>query len=108
MFRISISQTPGRRTLLVEGRLIPPWSAELERVWRDANKDLSGRKLAIDLSDVTTINPEAEDTLFDLMKEGAKFTCAGVLTKHVLKRLARRSHSKFRDVLLTFSGKSES
>jgi hypothetical protein len=24
------------------------------------------------------------------MKEGAKFSCGGVLTRHVLKRLARR------------------
>lgn len=108
MFKISITQTPGKRTLLVEGKLIPPWTAELERVWREANRDLNGRKLAIDLSEVTTINPEGEDTLFDLMKDGAKFTCGGVLTKYVLKRLARRSHSKFRDVLLTISGKSES
>src|SRR5262252_7200077 len=101
MFKISITDTPCKRTLLVEGKLIPPWTAELQRVWRDANKDLNGRKLAIDLSDVTTINPAGEDTLFSLMTEGAKFTCGGVLTKHVLKRLARRSHSKFRDALLT-------
>ena len=105
MFKVSIIQTPGKRTLLVAGKLIPPWTAELERVWRDANQDLNGQKLAIDLSEVTTINREGEDTLFDLMKDGAKFTCGGVLTKHVLKRLARRSHSKFRDVLLTISGK---
>jgi len=108
MFRISIADTPCKRTLMVEGKLIAPWTAELQRVWRDANQNLNGRKLTIDLSDVTTINPEGEDTLFDLMKEGAKFSCGGVLTKHVLKRLARRSHSKFRDVLLTISGKSES
>ena len=108
MFKISITDTLCKRTLRVEGKLIPPWTAELERVWRDANKNLNGRKLSIDLSDVTTINPEGEDTLFDLMKEGAKFSCGGVLTTHVLKRLARKSHSKFRDVLLTFSGKSES
>jgi hypothetical protein len=107
MFKISITETLCKRTLLVEGKLIPPWTAELQRVWRDANKDLNGRRLRIDVSDVTTINPEGEDTLFDLMKEGAKFTCGGVLTKHVLKRLARRSHCKFRDVLLTISGKSE-
>ena len=108
MFKISITETPSKRTLLVEGKLIPPWTAELQRVWRDANMSLNGRKLAIDLSDVTTINPEGEDTLFDLMKQGAKFTCGGVLTKHVLKRLARRSHSKFRDILLSISRQSES
>lgn len=92
----------------MEGKLIPPWTAELQQVWRDANKGLNGRKLAIDLSEVTTINPEGEDTLSDLMKEGAKFTCGGVLTKHVVKRCARRTHSKFRDVLLTMSGKPKS
>jgi hypothetical protein len=108
MFKITITDTPGKRTLLVEGKLIQPWTAELQRVWRDANKDLDGRKLEIDLSEVTTIGPEGEDTLFDLMKVGAKFTCGGVLTKHVLKRLARRSHSKFRDILLNISGKTES
>ena len=108
MFKISIIDTPCKRTLLVEGKLIPPWTAELQRVWRDANRDLTGRKLAIDLSGVTTISPEGEETVFDLMNEGAKFTCGGVLTKHVLKRLARRSHSKFRNVLLTISGNSES
>lgn len=106
MFRISITDSPRKRTLLVEGKLIPPWTAELERAWRDANQELVGRKLAIDLSEVTTIGPEGEEALFDLMRAGAKFTCGGVLTKDVLKRLARRSHSRFRDVWLTISGKA--
>jgi len=87
-------------------KLIPPWTAELQRVWQDASHELDGRRLAIDLSDVTIISPEGEDALLDLMKAGAKFTCGGVLTKDVLKRLARKSQSKFRDILLTISGKA--
>jgi hypothetical protein len=105
MFKISITDTPCERRLLVEGKLIPPWTAELQRVWQDASHELDGRRLAIDLSDVTIISPEGEDALLDLMKAGAKFTCGGVLTKDVLKRLARKSQSKFRDILLTISGK---
>jgi len=104
MFKISITDTPCERRLLVEGKLIPPWTAELQRVWQDASHELDGRRLAIDLSDVTIISPE--DELLDLMKAGAKFTCGGVLTKDVLKRLARKSQSKFRDILLTISGKA--
>jgi len=107
MLKISITDTRCKRTLLVEGKLVPPWTGELQRAWREANRDLEGREPAIDLRNVTAIGPEGENTLCELMKEGAKFTCAGVLTKHVLKQLARKSHSKFRDILISVTGKSE-
>jgi hypothetical protein len=89
MFKISIADTPSRRTLLVEGTLIGPWIAELGTTWK-ANQDLGGRKLVIDLTNVTVISPEAEDAIFDLMKKGANFSCGGVLMRHVLKELARK------------------
>jgi hypothetical protein len=106
MFKISIIDTPCERKLLLEGKLIPPWTDELRRVWQGANQELDGRRLAIDLSEVIIIGPDGENALFDLMKAGAKFTCGGVLTKDVLKRLARRTQSRFRDVLLSVSEKT--
>jgi hypothetical protein len=90
MFRISIADTPSQRTLLVEGTLIGPWIAELGTTWRNASQDLGGRKLIIDLTNVTAISPEGEEAISDLMKNGAKFSCAGVLMPDVLKRLARK------------------
>jgi hypothetical protein len=90
MFKISIADTPCRRTLLVEGTLIGPWIAELGTTWRNASQDLGGCKLIIDLTDVTVISREGEDAIFDLMKKGANFSCGGVLMKHVLKELARK------------------
>jgi hypothetical protein len=90
MFKISICDTPSRRTLLVEGTLIGPWIAELGTTWRNASQDLGGRKLVIDLTNVTVINREGEDGIFDLMKQGANFSCGGVLMRHVLKELARK------------------
>ncbi|HVM91319.1 MAG TPA: hypothetical protein VMT67_00835 [Terriglobales bacterium] len=90
MFRISIKETHGQRRLVLQGKLIPPWTAEVESAWRHAAEELRGRKLVIDLKDVTVISPDGEDTLFRLMREGAHFTCCGVLTKHMLQRLARR------------------
>ena len=104
MFKISIVDTPCRRTLLVEGKLVPPWTDELQRVSREARQDLEGRRLAIDLSSVTVISPEGENALYELMRDGAKFSCGGVLTKYVLKQLARRSGSRFRDILMTVTG----
>ncbi len=99
MFKISIIDTPCKRTLLVEGTLIPPWTTELKRAWRDAGQGLEGRRLVIDLADVTVIGQEGENTLLELMTNGAKFSCGGVLTKHVLKQLARRFQNKVREVL---------
>jgi hypothetical protein len=107
MFKISITDTPCKRTLVVEGKLVPPWTAELQNASREASHDLQGRKLTIDLSNVTVISPEGEDTLFELMREGAKFSCGGVLTKYLLKRIARRSSHRFRDILMTVTGNCE-
>jgi anti-anti-sigma regulatory factor len=90
MFKISIVDTPSRRTLVVEGRLSQPWVDELRSTWTDASRNLDARKLVIDLSSLTVISREGEDAIFDLMKQGAKFSCAGILTRHVLKGLARK------------------
>jgi hypothetical protein len=94
MFRISIADTPSRRTLIVEGTLVGPWVAELGRTWRNASQDLDTRKLLIDLRNLTAISREGEDAIFDLMKKGAKFTCSGILTRHMLKQLARKKQQE--------------
>jgi hypothetical protein len=90
MFKISIVEKNSQRRLVLEGKLIPPWTTEVESAWRNATSELQGRKLVIDLANVTFISRDGENTLFRLMRDGAKFTCAGVFTKHVLKQLARR------------------
>lgn len=90
MLKISIVEKPGQRKLVLQGKLVPPWTAEVERAWRSAGEQLKGRKLVIDLTDVTVISPDGENTLFKLMREGANFSCCGVLTRHVLKQLSRR------------------
>jgi hypothetical protein len=90
MFKISTVDTPSRRTLLVEGTFLGPWIVELDTTWRNACRNLARRKLVVDLSNVTVISHEGEDAIFDLMNKGAKFSCSGLLMKHVLKELARK------------------
>jgi hypothetical protein len=96
MLRISIADTPSRRTLLVEGTLIGVWVAELGTTWRNTSQDLGGRKLVIDLTDVTAISPEGENAIFDLMKKAVNFSSSSVLTGHVLKQLARKKQQDSR------------
>ncbi len=99
MFKISIIDTRAQRRLVLEGKLIAPWTAELQSAWKSAGEELRGRRLVIDLTNVTVIGPDGENTLFELMSNGARFSCGGVLTKHVLKRLARRCRCNPRDML---------
>jgi len=94
MFRISITDTTSRRTLVVEGDFTGPWVAELVTTWRNAGQEIEGRKLVIDLRNLTVISREGEEAIFGLMKRGAKFTCAGVLTCHVVKQLARKKQQE--------------
>jgi hypothetical protein len=99
MLKISTDDTPHERVLIIEGTLVGPWIAELRRVWNDAANSLEGRRLVLDLSNATVIGPEAEKAIFQLMKEGAAFSCSDVLTKHLLKQLAHRCNARLQDVL---------
>ena len=90
MLKISIVDTPSQRRLVLEGALVAPWTAEVERAWKSASQELEGRKLIIDLRNVTVISSDGEKTLSGLMSEGAKFACGDVFTKHLLKKLALR------------------
>lgn len=90
MFKISIVEERNQRRLMLEGKLVRPWTAEVESAWKTAAEGLQGRKLVVDLTNVTHIGTDGESTLFKLMREGAKFCCTGVFTKHVLKQLARK------------------
>jgi hypothetical protein len=99
MFRISTQDTEHERTLMVEGRLAGPGIAELAKAWKEAASSLEGRRLVLDLTHTTVIGPEAEKAIFQLMKEGATFSCSDVLTKHLLKQLAHRCNTRLQDVL---------
>jgi hypothetical protein len=94
MFKISTIDTRSQRTLVVEGTLIGPWVAELRTTWKTASQELDGRKLVIDLGNLTVISIEGEDAILDLMKEGAKFSRGGILTRHVLKQLTRKKQQE--------------
>jgi hypothetical protein len=94
MFKLSIIEKRGQRRLMLEGKLTRPWTTEVESAWRNAAERLEGQELIIDLTNVTLISADGENTLLQLMRDGAQFDCGDVLTKHVLKQLARRCRCK--------------
>ena len=86
---VSNTYTSRQRRLVLEGQLIPPCTAEVERAWKTAGRlpenSLEGRKLVVDLTKVVLIGPEREEHLFKLMRDGRSFCCGDVLTKHVVE-----------------------
>lgn len=80
----------GQQTLVLEGRLVDPWIAELEKAWSDVRQGSGVAPVSIDLKDVTAISVKGEALLRRMMSEGAKFHCCrGVLTKHVVRQIGQ-------------------
>ena len=93
LLKISFVESPRRRRLIVEGKLVAPWVTEFTTAYEKAKADLHGRELVVDLKNVTAINPEGESVLLQLMSEKVKFQC-GVFMKEVLRQLAGKSQRR--------------
>ena len=94
MLKISVLDNPSHRLLVLEGKLITPWVAELNTAFVKARADLDGRELVIELRNLAAINQEGENLLLELMNGGVKFRGTGVFTKHVLNLLALRTRQE--------------
>ena len=90
MLKVSIVEGRKQRRLVVEGRLVAPWSDELKAACDRAGSGLNGRELVIDLKNLTTIGQQGENLLLQLMQQGVRFRGCGVFTNEILKQAARR------------------
>ena len=91
MLKISIIENGIKRQVVLEGKLVAPWTNELKDVVQNATADCGHLELVIDLRSVTAISADGEDVLLNLMGQGARFRASGVFIKQVLKNLSRRS-----------------
>jgi hypothetical protein len=97
MMKISFVDASTQRRLIVEGKLIMPWAAELRSACEDARVDLGDRELVIEMKHVTAISQEGEKVILELINAGVKFRCRGVFTRHVLRQLSRRASRELRE-----------
>lgn len=91
MLKISVINGSKEIRVVLEGKLIAPWVAELRRTCERVRAELHPPELVIDMQHVMMISQEGENALLQLMNEGARFRCRDVFTKHVLKQIARRA-----------------
>lgn len=90
MLKISITENETKRLLILEGKLVTPWTDEVRRVCGNRAIDLDHRELVIDVRGLTVIGTDGEDLLLALIVQGAKFRGKDVYTNEILKRLARK------------------
>jgi hypothetical protein len=98
MLRISLVDNRTRCLLVLEGKLIAPWTSELRSACEKARADLNGRDLVVEMKHITTISQEGENVILELINEGVKFCSRGVFTKRVLKQLSRRASRDLREM----------
>ena len=91
MLKISLVENRTRCLLVLEGKIIAPWAAELRTACEKVRADLRDRELVVDMKHITVISQEGENVLLNLLNEGVKFRCHDVFTKLVLKQVARRA-----------------
>lgn len=56
MLRISVKDKPNALHLKLEGKLVSPWTGELEAVWKQIATCLDGKRLHLDLCGTTFID----------------------------------------------------
>jgi hypothetical protein len=91
MLKISTVENGHKRQLVLEGKLVAPWTNELQRIGQEALIDSDRRELIVDLRSVTALSAEGEDVLQGLADQGARFRVSGVFMRQVMKQVSRRS-----------------
>lgn len=51
--RITLEEDADRMVVKLEGRIVGPWAAELDRLWAEASPSLASRKVSLDLRETT-------------------------------------------------------
>ena len=94
MLKISMTESRKQRRLVLEGKLIAPWTTELRIACEQADKDPEGRELVVELKNITVISQEGERLLGALREQGVMLRGHGVLAKEVLRQLASEARTQ--------------
>jgi len=68
LLKLSVQNGADALHLLVEGRLVHPWTRELETLWNELNKTLGARQLFLNLCGTTFIDRNGMQLLRSIVK----------------------------------------
>ena len=87
MLRTMITDTPFEQKWVLQGRLYGVWALDLQEKWLSTRSTREGRKCAVDLEDVISVDSKGECVLLQMASEGAVLRASRAYMKHVLESL---------------------
>ena len=88
MLRITLQESDKAVRMTLEGRIAGPWLEELSRTWDETEPRLNGKKLAIDLHNVTYSDAAGKQLLRKIYAQTKADLIAGSpLTKYLAEEI---------------------
>lgn len=87
MLRTMITDTPFEQKWVLQGRLCGVWALDLQEKWLSTRSTREGRKCAVDLEDVISVDGQGESVLLRMATEGALLRASRAYMKHILESL---------------------
>jgi anti-anti-sigma regulatory factor len=87
MMKIELKDLDGQLILQVEGRLAGAFVPELENSWRIALANQPGRKISVDLKNVTCVDRAGRSLLQLMHRNGVGFLRAGLAIQDILEQV---------------------
>ena len=96
MLRITLAQESELSTLRLEGAISGPWVDELELTWSDIRGTGPGRRVVVDLSEVSFVDSEGQELLRWMFTQGAELRSGPLVsvTRLILNRIKNDSNEK--------------
>ncbi len=88
MLRITVDQHGNPIALKLEGKLKGPWVTELEHCWQSVRHDCDGKRLRVELSNVTFVEEPGKILLTEMVHSGAELVATGPMMKSILEEIA--------------------
>jgi anti-anti-sigma regulatory factor len=87
MLRAMITDTPFEQKWVLQGRLCGRWALDLKEKWESSRSTRKGRKCAVDLEDVISVDTQGESVLLEMVTEGAALFARRAYMKHIVESL---------------------
>jgi hypothetical protein len=92
MLRTMITDTPFEQKWVLQGRLCGEWAVDLKEQWQRSKSTREGRRCAIDLEDVISVDEKGKRVLQEMVSEGAIFLASRAYMKGLLESLHQHNH----------------
>lgn len=87
MLKIEVHEIPAEQRWVLVGKLVAPWSSELQASWDSGRSARKRKKRVVDLRDIVSIDEDGRRVLGQMLSDGAEFITGGLYSEYVIESL---------------------